>query len=135
MSVYHCPKCGRGAAAPIGFRYAVCEDSRGRGCGYLLKLEPVFSGPQAGWSVDDVMLVKPPRRGDETREKYVERTTGLMLDGLGKIVENWKQRGIICRIVVDKERGKFGIQMKDGPLRVYDEAKEQARKAMIGGVP
>ena len=95
----NCPRCGVRFATRYGYGAAVCMADAppytgpGRGCGWLLKIEPIGTrltvegSTSQALSLDDVTDVTPIRNRIPNQKK--------MRRGMNAIWENWRRRGLV----------------------------------------
>lgn len=121
-----CPKCGIRFSTRNRLGRVICRaDSppytgQGRGCGWLLRIEP---GPFGSLVADEVMDVK------------VNPTTGLpdqelIRQGFFRIFENWQKRGL-GKLVFDRMNGTVDMNLIDGQYVNHDEREERERQAFL----
>jgi hypothetical protein len=87
-----CPKCRLRFKAPREYAMAICRaDSppyvgEGRGCGWMLALEPLAGKPDQGFAFATVDMKLNPETGRHDPKLYAK--------GFYMIIENWTTRGL-----------------------------------------
>jgi len=103
-----CPKCKLSFSAPKEYAMAICEADEppfvgdGRGCGWLLGLEPPYASGSHGRAFAVIDMKIDPATGRHDKQLYVE--------GWRRIVEHWENRGLAKR-ETDSEGKVIGIRM------------------------
>jgi hypothetical protein len=129
LAAITCPRCSMRYHTRNRYTPSICAADKppyvgqGRGCGWMLAVEPGLGGILKASAVMDVKV-------DPTTGKPDQK---LASEALVKIMQDWQARGI-GKLEVDRMNGRANFVINQGPNRMvgmYDEADERQRQDLF----